>query len=362
MVKKYFIYFLVLISLILTFFLEGCKVHTDPAGSATENQQPGAEEGRSVDEPPAPPEEIFKALSPFTGLPAKEIFNRPYAIIVENERAARPQAGLQEAELVYEVPAEGGITRFLAFYISPFENDIGPVRSARPYFAYLVHEYDGILAHCGYSIHTVAVLADLKLKHINEIPNPAYFQRQKARKMPHNLYTNLSMLISGAEKFDYLQGNPPAKFFLFAEHQKPKDPVSSVVLTFNLNNRVEYRLNPDGTYIRYNDGNPFMDSNHENPVEVKNIIIQQVNTRIFTEEGHLEITLLGEGKGYFFSGGNVEEIKWEKNGYLERTNFYRTDGSVLHLAPGNTWIHLLPQGGKVDWETEKTPEQNRERI
>ncbi|MGI5823764.1 MAG: DUF3048 C-terminal domain-containing protein, partial [Dethiobacteria bacterium] len=107
---------------------------------------------------------------------------------------------------------------------------------------------------------------------------------------------------------------------------------------------------------------PFIDTNHEAPVKVKNIIVQHVNTRVFTEEGHLEITLLGEGKGYFFSGGNIEEIKWQKNSYQERTHFYKADGNVLRPAPGNTWIHLLPQGGKVEWQTEKMPEQGRKGL
>ncbi|MGI6307976.1 MAG: DUF3048 domain-containing protein [Dethiobacteria bacterium] len=356
MTKRKSVCFLVLFFLILTFLLEGCKVHTNPEKPAADAQQSGTEENEGLkNEPPATPEE----LSPFTGLPASEIFNRPYAIIIENERAARPQAGLQEAELVYEAPAEGGITRFLAFFISPFEGDIGPVRSARPYFAYLADEYDGILAHCGYSIHTVAVLADLKLKHINEIPNPLYYKRLKSRKMPHNLYTSLPMLATGAEKFNYLQGSPPADFFPFAEHEKPAEIVSSIALTFNSRNSVEYRWNPQGTYTRYNDGSLFIDSNHGKPVEVKNIIIQLVNTRIFTEEGHLEITLLGEGKGFFFSGGNIKEIKWEKDSYSEKTRFSGVDGSDLRLAPGNTWIHLLPQSGKVEWQMEKNPEQNK---
>lgn len=355
MIKKYSICFLVLFPLILTFFLEGCKVQNDPEKPAAETQQ-SAEENKPAAELPAPPGK----LSPFTGLPVREVLERPYAIIIENERAARPQAGLQEAELVYEAPVEGGITRFLAFYISPFEKEIGPVRSARPYFAYLAHEYDSILAHCGYSIHTEAVFAALKSKHINEIPNPAYFQRLESRKRPHNLYTNLSLLSAGAEKFNYLPGEPPAGFFHFTEQEKPSEElVSSIALTFNASNSVTYRWNPRGTYTRYNDGNPFIDTNHERPVEVKNIIVQNVSSRVFTEEGHLEITLLGEGKGYFFSGGNVEEIKWKKDSCQERTHFYKTDGSVLRLAPGNTWIHLLPQEGKVEWQTEKSRNTTR---
>lgn len=352
--------FILFSCLILTFSITGCKVNAPPPESVADTQQSGT--GENEDLTRGPSSSLLKDISPFTGLPVDRIFNRPYAIIVENERTARPQAGLQEAELVYEVPVEGGITRFLAFFCSPFEKDIGPVRSARPYFAYLANEYDAFLAHCGNSIHTEAVFSNLKLKHINEIPHPSYYKRIKSRNKPHNLYTDLVSLTAGAEKFNYLQGSPPQAFFTFIdkEQRKPAQFISPVLLTYNTHNKVEYRWNKSReTYTRYNDGTPFIDSNHSEPVEVKNIIIQFVNTRVFTEEGHLEITMLGEGCGYFFSGGRIEKTKWRKDGYDQQTRFWGADGEELRLEPGNTWLHLMPQNGKVEWQIEKSRERTR---
>ncbi len=355
------IYLLLLCYLILTFSAAGCKADPPSPEPGIDAQQPGLADHEKLSDGPSAA--LPKELSPFTGLPVNKIFNRPYAIIVENERAARPQAGLQEAELVYEVPVEGGITRFLTFFCSPFEKDIGPVRSARPCFAYLTNEYDGFLAHCGNSIHTEAVFSALKLKHINEISNSLYFKRSKSRNMPHNLYTDLASLTTGAEKFNYLQGNPPQTFFTFidTEQRKPAQIISPVLLSFSDRNQVEYHWDAlSETYTRYNDGSPFIDSNHDKPVEIKNIIVQFVATRVFTEEGHLDITMLGEGKGYLFSNGRIEKITWEKDSYSQRTRFLGADEEEIRLMPGNTWLHLLPQSGKVEWQVKKIKKTARD--
>lgn len=339
---------LLLLLLILTFLFTGCKVNTLSEGPALPEEEPEEENNPGpMDEEPGDSGE----LSPFTGLPVAEIFDRPYAIIIENLPQARPQSGLSKADIVYEVPVEAYITRFLTFYLSPCEEEIGPVRSARPYFAYIAKEYDGIIAHCGYSIHTEAVLKDIKAKHIDERYNSTYYKRTKNRNAPHNLYTTLSRLAQGAEKFNYLSppDSPPPPVFSFKEKTLPEQIVASISIAFSAESLVEYRWNTPGTYTRYNDGRLFTDANNGEAVEVKNVIVQFVNTRTFTDEGHLEITLTGEGKGLLFSGGTVEEIKWQKSNYNAKTRFLDTSGREIYLQPGNTWIHLVPASGKVEW-------------
>ena len=337
--------------LILTFLLAGCKANTLSDEPAVAEDEPEEENVDTIEDIPDPPGE----LSPFTGLPVDEIYSCPYAVIVENLPPARPQSGLSKAEIVYEVPVEAYISRFLALYISPYEEDIGPVRSARPYLAYLAKEYDGIIAHCGYSIHTEAVLKKIGSKHIDERYNSTYYKRAKNRNMPHNLYTSLPRLAQGAEKLNYLvpQNNPPAPVFSFREKEIPEQIVSSISIAYSSENHVEYRWNPEGTYTRYNDGSPFIDANYGEAIEVKNIVVQFINARTFTEEGHLEIALTGEGKGLLFSGGAVEEIKWQKNSIDEKTRFFDTGSRDMLLQPGNTWIHLVPTSGKVEWSLDQ---------
>ncbi len=350
--KKNMICFLLRLGLIsvltLILPLAGCNTASEnPANLEEENPDTESGEAGIVELIP----EDGRDPSPYSGLPVDEIFGRPYAIMIDNLPAARPQSGLKDAELVYEVPVEGGTTRFITFWLAPCEKDIGPVRSARPYFAYLAKEQDAILAHCGYSIHTEAVIKELDLKHIDELYNSLYFKREKSRNMPHNLYTNLSRLTQGAEKFNYLQTEDVtvAPFFNFKEVQAPGNIVSQISISFTSHNLVEYRWNPQGEYTRYNEGSLFIDANDGEAVTVKNIIIQFVTLRTFTDEGHLDITILGEGNGLYFSEGNVQEIVWQKDSKSERTRFLDKNGREIKVARGNTWIHLVPQHGKVEW-------------
>ncbi|HHT47133.1 MAG TPA: DUF3048 domain-containing protein [Firmicutes bacterium] len=351
--KRNKICFLVLLcclfnALILSFFLIGCNpTPEDPVDIEDEYQDKEPEDPEITD--PAPEEE--KDPSPYTGLPVDEIFGRPYAIMIDNLPKARPQSGLKDAELVYEVPVEGGTTRFITFWLTPYDKEIGPVRSARPYFAHLAKEQDAILAHCGYSIHTEAVIREIKLKHIDERYNPLFFKRDKSRNMPHNLYTNLSRLAQGAEKFNYLQTEDVtvAPFFNFEEKEIPENIVSHISISFISHNHVEYRWNSQGKYTRYNEGKLFVDANDGEAVEVKNIIVQFADFRTFTEEGHLDVTLLGKGNGLYFSEGSVEEIVWQKDSYSEKTYFFDKNGNEIKLSKGNTWIHIVPQYGKIEW-------------
>ncbi len=339
-------YLFIFVIIIVSFLAAGCKVPeeitTPPINNELEKDNLEQDEKLTPQGP----------FSPYTGACVADIYPRPLCVLIENHPKARPQSGLAYAELVYEVPVEGGYTRFLALYASPYEGDIGPVRSARPYFAYLIKEHDGIMAHCGYSIHTEEVLKNIRSKYIDERFNPLYFWREKSRKMPHNLYTSLSLLLQGAEKKNYLSDSKESiqPFFTFKTSENQTQAVSKIKIKFSSANYVEYLKNSEGSYTRYNDGDLFIEAETGEEISVKNIIVQFIDAHTFTSEGHLRITLIGEGKGLLFSGGTVEEITWKKDSEQTRTVFTGENGKLL-LAPGNTWIHLVPQSSKVEWSS-----------
>ena len=122
---------------------------------------------------------------------------RPLAVIVENHPDARPQSGLGEADIVYETLAEGGITRFLAIFQTREVKSIGPVRSARDYFAEIANDFGALFAHVGGSDE---VLLELQNKHyknlddINQFYQASFFERIKLRPAPHNVYTSTEKL------------------------------------------------------------------------------------------------------------------------------------------------------------------------
>jgi hypothetical protein len=345
--KRNSFYLFILIISIVAFFTAGCKV-SEKISPLPTGDEPGEYNNTEPEKEPLP----RGFPSPYTGTIVDKVFPVPFCVLVENHPSARPQSGLKDAELVYELPVEGGYTRFLAIYASPYEGEIGPVRSSRPYFAHLIKEHNGIMAHCGYSIHTEEVLKSIKLKYLDERFNPQYYRREKSRKMPHNLYTTLEKLWQGAEDKNFLEEEEKTiqPFFTFSDppDQRQGELAKKIEINFSSTDCAEYHWNAKGGYTRYHNGEPFGDAETKEEIAVSNIIVQFVQTRTLTAEGHLDISLVGEGKGFLFSGATVEEIKWKKESGQGKTIFGGAGGELL-LSPGNTWIHLVPQGSKVNW-------------
>lgn len=144
--------------------------------------------------------------APLTGLEVKQPdISRPIAVMINNAPAARPQSGLSQADMVYEVLAEGGITRLVAVYQS-YHGDvtIGPVRSIRPYLIGIGDSLHALLVHAGGSTDAYAILQGGGREHLDEITNAsAPFWRDSSRKAPHNLYTNEVKLREAAAKKGY---------------------------------------------------------------------------------------------------------------------------------------------------------------
>ena len=342
-----FLTVIILTFTIVTLFTAGCKEKEPPAEEIVAEEPEQEEEDDIID---------TRLLSPYTGTHVDGVFLTPICVLIENHPSARPQSGLSSADLIYEIPVEGGYTRFLAIYDSPFEGRIGPVRSARPYFVYLVEEHEGILAHCGNSIHTEEVFRAVKSKHIDEIFNAPYFQRDNSRKAPHNLYTDLSLLFRGAKDKGFLPSEEEIAsktiqpYFTFQPPEEQSDEATKIEIFFSNENYVDYILDDEGGYTRYNNGKLFIEAETGEAITVKNIIVQFVEAQSFTSEGHLRIKQVGEGKGLFFTAGSIEEITWEKKNNTSKTVFKGENGDLI-LAPGQTWIHLLPLYGKIDWSS-----------
>ncbi|WP_166243990.1 DUF3048 domain-containing protein [Paenibacillus turpanensis] len=176
--------------------LSGCGLSgKEPAAKpvVAEQAPPDSKVVETVKEP------VFRF--PLTGLAAeKEVKDRPVAVMVENSPAARPQSGLHQADVVYEVLAEGEITRFVAIYQSSPAERIGPVRSIRPYLVKLGDGHDALLVHAGWSPDAMELMQRNKLNHFDQVyGDDKYYWRDSSRKAPHNLYTSIAKIREGAE-------------------------------------------------------------------------------------------------------------------------------------------------------------------
>ncbi|MCK4554100.1 DUF3048 domain-containing protein, partial [Candidatus Parcubacteria bacterium] len=119
----------------------------------------------------------------------------PIAVIIENHIDARPPSGLAQANLVFEAEAEGGITRFLAIFAGGQNlEEIGPVRSVRPYFVDWAREFSAVLVHCGGSPSSLVKIVQDNVFSLNEFYNGGYYWRSAKRPGPHNVYTSTENL------------------------------------------------------------------------------------------------------------------------------------------------------------------------
>ena len=191
---------IIVLVLSLIFSLSSCSKTAkadEVLPASSESLQPKQTEPLIPTEPPIqePAKVIEKSICPLTGLPiAPEQVNlRPIAVMIDNMASARPQSGLINAELVYEMPAEGGITRYLAIYHHQNTDKIGPVRSARSYFIDKAIEFNAIFIHAGGSPAALKDIQTLKVDSLNELKGERNFWRARDRKAPHNLYTSTKL-------------------------------------------------------------------------------------------------------------------------------------------------------------------------
>ena len=296
-------------------------------------------------------------LSLLTNEPLRDerVGKRPVSIMIENTKMALPQYGLNEAGVVYECPAEGGITRFLAFFDDYDNMDrIGNVRSCRPYYAYIAAEYDSVYVHYGQSVQGKEVLSAGVVDDLNGLDGSVervVFYRSTDKKAPHNAYTSTEGINNGIEAkgyaADYEDENPKGHF-LFAEESndlEDGEDAQKVNLYFPTNDPYYVYDEDEQLYTRYQFGAAETDAVDGNNVKAANLILQNVSSSIYPGTEYLDITLTGSGEGKFITRGKACDITWKKESTNDITHYYYENGDEIELNAGQTWVHLIENAG-----------------
>ncbi|HHY13491.1 MAG TPA: DUF3048 domain-containing protein [Thermoanaerobacterales bacterium] len=280
------------------------------------------------------------------------IDKRPIAVMIDNLSNARPQSGLTKADIVYELPFEGGITRFLAIYLHN-ENisEIGPIRSARHYCLDLVLEYDAVYIYFGGSPQAWDQIEKLKIEGMNGIYDGVTFYRHKGKKAPHDKYTNVEK-INKTIKSRKINMEVCKKKFIFDENKVLEGEQTKLLnIKYPIKYLVTYEYDEDlGNYLRKINDKPHKDALNEEQISTKNIIIQFVRHQVIDSEGRLDIKMVGDGKGLYISNGIIKEIKWKKDSRDGETHFMTTNNEKLTINPGKTWIHLITKDTNISFE------------
>ncbi len=340
--KSFYRTFGVLI-ILLTLLLSACTSKSPEAENTPEPQsteQPAPEE-ESSQEPGA------SYIAPLTGLPMTEqVTARPIAVMINNMSKARPQSGLTHADMLYEVLAEGGITRIVAIFQSEqFQEPIGPIRSIRPYLIDIGDSYQGVLVHAGASTDGYAILQRQRKEHLDEISNAGpFFFRDKSRKAPHNLYSTLEKLREGADKKKYKTNVPVTTYPFAKEEDMPVgDDATKITVNFLLKNyKVSYDYDAASKlYTRSINGQPHIDLNTKTAITATNVVVLGADHRTLDDVGRLDVNLMKGGEAILYQRGKAISCRWSRSKTNDVIRLYK-NGQELPLYPGKTIFNIVP--------------------
>jgi len=327
----------------------------------TEDAAQTEAETEVAEEPTEVEAENLTAISSLTGKPVEEsiLELRPAVVMLDNQYSARPQAGLSQADHVYEILAEGRITRYMAVFQSGSPSPVGPVRSARPYFINKSLEYDPYYVHVGGSMQAMTDIINLNMADIDGLSSGAkVFWRTRHKKIPHNMYSSADAIRNESLRKGYRQtGNFDAMIFNEATTAIGGEVCNYVKATYKQpTNRdkvgyfIEFTFNAETKkYERSVNGKAHTDENDETRLTADNIIVQIAKHKVIDNEGRRDISLIGEGTGYFITNGEKLEITWKKADRYARTVYYDQKGEEVHFNPGNTWFQVVEGESTLGW-------------
>lgn len=301
---------------------------------------------KKVEEPPKPITEASK----LSGVQVEPSFNKKpvISIQIENSPDARPQSALNQASVVFEAIAEGGITRFNATFLDNEPDYIGPIRSVRPYYAVLTSPFDPIFVHAGGSSDGLAKLGELGLKDLDHGANGAAFQRVSDRFAPHNLYSSYQALKTASDKRGYTTSD--TKSFL----RKPESPLPApTAKTIDMgissplyNTHYDYDAGTN-SYKRSEGGSPHVDLRSGIQISPKVVVGLVMN---FSQNGIYSVyQTVGSGTAVIFQDGNATVGTWTKTSEKEQIIFKDQAGNPLLINPGQTWLTLVKSAGAVSY-------------
>jgi len=307
---------------------------------------------RVIAEPPVPPR------WPYTGKDApseKDVERRPLSIKIENSPSARPQLGLNSADVVYETITEGGITRFNCIFHSKVPKTVGPVRSARLSDMWIVPQYDGLFFFSGTSNSVQRAVNKYNLPDLSQDAGVSYpYWRARDRYAPHNLMLDTKKAYVEAKRRDLRvkADVTPLQFDRRATEATPT--ITKIAIPFSQANKVRWKYDPEKqVYRRWNNGAVHRDKATGNQVTADNVVVMWVKYKVAARDmvGSVtyDVTLGGDGRATVFRNGQRYDGTWEADRDAP-PRFKDKEGKPIKLSTGRTWFQVIPLDGKITME------------
>ena len=303
-------------------------------------------------------------MSPFTGkeLAAEIWLKRPRRVIafkIDNNINARPQSGLQEADAVHEILVEGGMTRFLAFYLDNTSKYLGPIRSARPTDPTMVRPYGGTLVVSGATAGLIPSIREMGVPVLEEQSSPVMF-RISSRNAPHNLYADTELVRERVEErgFYFLQPGPEPIYTFGLNQNNWNVGAEKVTVKYSDFTTVIWKLDND-KYSRfiidnYSDNKEAVahnfisqDGNYTDILQTETIVVLQ--GPLYKDQATTlpSVLTVGVGTAYVINNGSYIEGTWRRGDINEPFVLNDLDGNEIQVPPSTQWVHILPNEGTV---------------
>ncbi len=317
---------------------------------------------------PEPDPDLFVAegnVNPLTGLcdgiSDEALATRPVAVMINNMIKALPQWGISQADIIYEMLAEGRITRFLAIFQDHAKIEkLASIRSARPYYIDIAQSYGAVYIHFGGSVPAYDAIAARKdLIHLDGIKGSwegtVVFRDPERRKQmgyEHSVYTTGEYLTLAMEKlsnkgYDLNQTEHPSAF-TFGERWSDNSAVdgqaaNKVTVTFSSSHKPWFEYDAESQkYLRFQYGDPQMDGWMDCQLAVDNVLVLRMSTKDIPSDLKLiDVDTTGEGEGYFFTKGKYVPITWQKEKYNSEILYFTQDGQPLVASRGTTFVSVV---------------------
>ena len=286
--------------------------------------------------------------------------NRPYAIMINNLVKAVPQCGISKADIIYEIIAEGSVTRFMAIFHDLSDVDvIGPVRSVRPYFYRVGQHYGAIISSAGGSSEAIDLIKKEGYDYLNGIAGAgsAFYRddwRRENKGFEHSLMTTGEKLMKSAEKHGYKTTMEAVDYgFHFTADAMTTGEAASKITVWFYNNGKKTVMNYDettGLYAMYQHGDDAVDGNDKSPVTFRNVVVLEADTHVKDKQGHLETQMTGTGKGYFARDGKIIPIQWSRESNSAKYVYTDSEGNPISFGIGKTYIAIVPDGSPLSYQ------------
>lgn len=317
-------------------------------------------------EPETTPEPYSGPTNPLTGEPMEEqyINDRPVAVMLNNLKQAMPQMGNSQADIIYEVLAEGGITRMLALY-QTVENVgvIGSVRSARTYYLELALGHDAIYLHAGGSPDAYKKIKSWNVTAFDCVNGPyegTLFWRDKNRiknnGSVHSVVTSGETILElfPTYKIRLEHKNDFAYEMQFAKDGTPADGEQALRITvpYSYYKTGVFTYDPETEkYLVEEYGAPYIDGNSGEQISVTNVLVLKTKCKIISGDDAGRITVdLTQGEGWYACGGKIIPIHWEKAGVNEQLIYTTQTGEPLNLGIGTSYVNIIPIENEITVE------------